>query len=262
VPLVGDLMVSRWAFEALVVGQFMYNDYEKEFYPYEKQMAIADYKKTYYLPTLQSKLEYCSNQEGEEEKLYNDTYTKNLDLLRREVGKEMQRNTEIKFNAFNKLKTGYFDRATAEQLKKYLEQSILFYTKVYNKAFDRRDSIMGQHVKTEQDQQAFLYKREDYQNEAIARLATNTTVENRIIEHRGQLLQRIYPIYHDAPDLGSLLDFRTHFFAPGKPFLGKCFPTVVCNIVIIWLMSLTLYIALYFRLLRRLISGRAFQFRE
>ena len=32
VPIVGDLMASRWAYEALAVAQFRYNDYEKHFF--------------------------------------------------------------------------------------------------------------------------------------------------------------------------------------------------------------------------------------
>ena len=33
VPLIGDLMASRWAYEALVVEQFKYNKYERYFFP-------------------------------------------------------------------------------------------------------------------------------------------------------------------------------------------------------------------------------------
>ena len=32
VPVIGDLMPSRWAFEALAVNQFKNNRYEKEYF--------------------------------------------------------------------------------------------------------------------------------------------------------------------------------------------------------------------------------------
>ncbi|HYI76397.1 MAG TPA: ATP-binding cassette domain-containing protein, partial [Chryseolinea sp.] len=45
VPFVGDLMASRWAFEAAMVSQFKDNEFERQFYLYDKIMANSDYKK-------------------------------------------------------------------------------------------------------------------------------------------------------------------------------------------------------------------------
>jgi hypothetical protein len=39
VPVLADMMASRWAYEALVVDQFVSNKYEKPFYTYEKLKA-------------------------------------------------------------------------------------------------------------------------------------------------------------------------------------------------------------------------------
>ena len=36
VPIVADLMASRWAYEAIVVDQFRNNTYEKPYYDLEK----------------------------------------------------------------------------------------------------------------------------------------------------------------------------------------------------------------------------------
>ncbi|MEQ8425386.1 MAG: ATP-binding cassette domain-containing protein, partial [Cyclobacteriaceae bacterium] len=47
VPIVADLMASRWAYEAIAVHQFVNNEYEKAFYPYEKQASIADFKSAF-----------------------------------------------------------------------------------------------------------------------------------------------------------------------------------------------------------------------
>src|SRR5258708_10450870 len=58
VPLVGDLMASRWAFEASMVAQFKDNHFEHEFYEQDKIIAEADYKKIYYIPTLESKVDF------------------------------------------------------------------------------------------------------------------------------------------------------------------------------------------------------------
>ena len=43
-PLVGDMMVSRWAFEALAVEQFKDNKYMSLFFDLEKEMTQANFK--------------------------------------------------------------------------------------------------------------------------------------------------------------------------------------------------------------------------
>ena len=59
VPIIADIMASRWAFEALAVDEFKSNHFEKQFYNYEKFESVADFKKVYYLPELQQRIEYC-----------------------------------------------------------------------------------------------------------------------------------------------------------------------------------------------------------
>jgi ABC-type multidrug transport system ATPase subunit len=48
VPVSGELMTSRWAFEALAVNQFVTNNYEKNSYKNDKEASIASYKKVYW----------------------------------------------------------------------------------------------------------------------------------------------------------------------------------------------------------------------
>src|SRR6185295_17228273 len=47
VPLVADLMASRWAYEALAVYQFTNNEYQEPFYTYEREESKADFKSAY-----------------------------------------------------------------------------------------------------------------------------------------------------------------------------------------------------------------------
>ena len=46
VPLIGEVMASRWSFEALAVNQFMENDYEALFYEYDQQIVMPTLKRT------------------------------------------------------------------------------------------------------------------------------------------------------------------------------------------------------------------------
>ena len=51
VPVIGEMMVSRWAFEALAVNQFSNNPYQKTF-NVDRQIGEATYKKDFWLQKL------------------------------------------------------------------------------------------------------------------------------------------------------------------------------------------------------------------
>lgn len=42
VPFVGDIMASRWAYEALVVAQFKNNKYQKLYFESDKKIVMLD----------------------------------------------------------------------------------------------------------------------------------------------------------------------------------------------------------------------------
>ena len=52
---------------------------------------------------------------------------------------------------------------------------------------------------------------------------------------------------------------RAHFYAPEKKIFGIKVDTYVVNVIVLWVMTFFLYLALYFRLLKKLLdSGEAF----
>ncbi len=258
VPVVGDHMAARWGFEALVVEQFMHNKYEKRFYKYDKDIAIADYKKTYYLPTLSSKLEYCLSLEDEDSRLSNEQYLDYLEVLRAEVKHELAENPALGFGAADSLTAKKFTQPIARRLKRFLEQSRQHYIRKYNTAYNSRDSLLRRMTQGDAARQQLLEQRARFYNETIARLATNTAAENRIIEYKGRLIQKIYPIYQTPAVTGNFWDFRTHFYAPSKPFLGIQIPALWFNILVIWLMTAGLYVTLYYKVFRRIVEGTVF----
>ena len=57
------------------------------------------------------------------------------------------------------------------------------------------------------------------------------------------------------PKPKGVFDYRTHFFAPGKYLFGQRISTFAFNLMVIWLMTLILYVTLYFELLRKLMES-------
>ncbi|MDR1556574.1 MAG: ATP-binding cassette domain-containing protein [Tannerellaceae bacterium] len=61
VPLTGEIIPSRWAFEALMVEQFTDNSYKRLFFPIEKEQFLAQYYKDIHLPKLRALAEEYTN---------------------------------------------------------------------------------------------------------------------------------------------------------------------------------------------------------
>lgn len=57
VPVIGDLIPSRWSYEALSVGCFAYNDYEKDRFEADRVKYHSQYFRTAFISELESSLE-------------------------------------------------------------------------------------------------------------------------------------------------------------------------------------------------------------
>ena len=55
VPVVGDIMVTRWAYEAISVEQFKSNKFEKPFFNYDMEISQNDWYASFLVPTLKVK---------------------------------------------------------------------------------------------------------------------------------------------------------------------------------------------------------------
>jgi hypothetical protein len=73
-----------------------------------------------------------------------------------------------------------------------------------------------------------------------------------MVESKDEIIQRTDPIFLDPPRDSFL---RAHFYAPRKALFGRYFETYWVNICVIWFMTITLVIALYFDWLKKLLDA-------
>jgi ABC transport system ATP-binding/permease protein len=253
VPLVGDLMASRWAFEAAMVSQYKDNKFEKEFYHYDKVMADADYKKVYMIPELESRLDFVNLQYKNADVLIRSEVEKELSLLNKSILNE-QKSTGILFENPSNFVINKFDSITYAQSVSFFNKTKKFYIQRYNKADDRKENRIAKMTNTPEKEKTFAQLKKSYQNEAIAEFVRNTMETNRIIEKDGKLVQKIFPIYKD-PDPDHMVDFDAQFYMPAKHFLNRNIDTLYFNLGVIWMMTLTLAVTLYWEVLRKAIEG-------
>lgn len=254
VPLVGDMMASRWAFEAAMVAQFKDNQFEREFYLFDKVMADADFKKIYLIPELETKLQFCLNQYKSVDAEIKLKVQKNLELIRNEISSELKIVGKDRFLRINDLVPASFDPAVHRETMDFLAQLNNFYINRYNAADQKKEEKVAMMTNTPENEKKFELLRQQYHNETVAELVKNVGETHRVIEKDGKLIQKIYPIYKN-PEPEHLVDFNAQFYMPAKHFLRSNVDTFYFNMGVIWSMILILAITLYFDVLRKIISG-------
>ncbi len=253
VPLVGDLMASRWAFEAAMVSQYKDNEFEQKFYMYDKAMAEADYKKIYLIPELETRLDFINLHFKNPDPVIRKEVSDKINLLHNAIQSEQSENS-ISFDAIESVHSDKFDSVTYGKVLNFLEALKKFYINRYNKADQEKDKTISRMTNTAEKEKEFEKFRNSYQNEAITELVRNTMETNRVIEKDGKLIQKIYPIYKD-PDPDHIVDFDAQFYMPAKHFLNQNIDTLLFNIGVIWSMTLVLAMTLYWEVLRKVIEG-------
>jgi len=248
IPIYGEVMTSRWAYEALAVTQFKNNEYEKLFYPCEKAMSQSDYKKNYWIRTLRNKITSIEN--GLTDKSKAEKVKSDLEVLRNEVTKEMTHVKKISYKKISKLYIEKVTTADLTELNEYLDVLNEYYVKKYNIANEAKDRLISSMTRTEDDKKKFVLLKKMFYNENLADFCRNSSEVERVVEYNGQLYQKIDPIFQD-PDNKMI---RSHFYAPRKQVFGMFFDTYWVNVIIIWLMTITLYITLYYKALKRLLD--------
>lgn len=254
VPFVGDLMASRWAFEAAMVSQFKDNNFEREFYLYDKAMANSDYKKVYFIPQLETKVQYCLNNYRSKDPEVRSKIEKNLMLISNEVNRELRVVNHQRFDWVDKLNPALFDSTVYDNLNSFLGTLKKFYTNRFNNADKQKEAKIRRLTSTAEGERQFAAFREAHHNDAVTELVKNIAESHRIIEKDGKLIQKIYPIYKD-PDPDHTVDFDAQFYMPAKHFLNRNVDTLYFNTGVIWSMTFVLALILYLDVPRRIVVG-------
>ncbi len=245
VPVSGELMASRWAFEALAVNQFMENVFEKQFYPYHQEISQAKFKRNFWLSELKKRIETCKIHHASQEKEM--LVSSSWGVVRQEIMKELMLVPDLKLG-FDIDGVEQFDRQYIDAMEAYLKVLKKHYNKRYNENSKMKNELVVKMQNQDSLTNAFIAVRNDHHNESLADLLLNGSSVNKIIEHQGELVQKTDPIYKEGEGV------RAHFFAPNKLLFGSKINTFWVNILVLFLFTFVLFLTLYFDLLRRLVD--------
>ena len=251
VPLIADVMASRWAYEAMAVYQFVNNDYETPYYEYEKQAAMADFKAEFIMNDLKARNKFINDNIGSKDQETLKEIEKGLKILRDNLRNEKFKLGIEKLSIDSEITIGKFNGELGEKLDRYFDEYQKHYRKIYNQYTAKIEKRMA---KNERKGRNINDDKNRYLNESLSDLVRNTTTKSRLLEYDGELIQQINPVFQD-PGKSGIFDYRTQFFAPKKNLLGVEMGTFWFNIIVIWFMTVLFYIFLYFELLKKGINS-------
>lgn len=248
VPMVADLMTSRWAYEAMAVHQFKNNEFEKAYFNYERAEAVADYKAAYLADELITRNQYLldlpetPSDTAKAKRSRHILFTE----LRNEPYREGIENLDLEA-VFTP--AGY-SKTTGEQIEAYLSRYKKYYQKEYNHYAGLIEKKMAFY---EQQGINIQQEKNKYYNESLADLVRNVTTKERISEYQDALIQNINPVFQ-SPNPSHRLDYRAPFFIAEKNLAGWPVSTYFFNLLMIWGMSSVFFVALYFQWLRKFVG--------
>lgn len=264
VPVIAEMMPTRWTYEALMVSQFKDNRYSTQkysqqgetFYTLQKRISQADFNKVHRIPELRKALdtslrEYMSNSltSSKQTDLPKDIVAgrfSRLSLLKNELGLMPDLYGLQEFRLMGDLTEAKFNQSVADSVKQYLDRLDAIFSMVSNSASDRKDRFYNL------NKQRLDKLREDYYNYKLEEIVTKYYERKKILFYKNTIVQNIDPIYLD-PSKSWLFGYRTHFYAPSKYIFGTKIDTFTFNITLVLLSTIVLYLMLYYEFLAKMV---------
>jgi ABC-type multidrug transport system ATPase subunit len=252
-PVIADVMASRWAYEALAVTQFKNNRYEQNFFDIEQIESLSNYRQVFYIPELQKII----NESVSLLKTDNDQskigLAENLNLLKNEFSSEMALMGDLPKIDINQLAVDKFNNNVAKEAQEFLGRLEDKYIKIFNAVSNKKDNLILSYEEKTSGKNGYISFYDTYYNDSLSEIVKKTTEKNKIIRDKDRFIQNYEPIFR-YPENKNGISLRAHFFAPAKYIFGFEVDTLYFNLIIIWLMSVMFYVALYYDLLRKTIE--------
>ncbi len=250
VPVIADLMASRWAYEAMATYQFKNNEYQQPYFEYERLESIADFKSAYLAEELKKRNQFLVDHLGSK----NDSILKQVNRDKKIIY------TELRLEPFRggieslDLRGIFSNDGYTAKAGGLLDQYFNNYKKYYQEQYNLNTNMVEKKMAFYESKGVDIHKEKNqFFNESLADLVRNTTVKERILEYEGSLIQTINPVFQ-LPQPTHFLDYRTAFFVAEKNLAGYLISTYWFNFIIIWLMTLLCYILLYLEFLRKIVD--------
>lgn len=244
VPLIAEIMPTRWTYEALMVRQYKDNRYESRFYSMKKELSNADFYSLQRIPRIIAETEKVT---GEFKMKGTLPVNNKLRLISNEINVLPLPLSISPFPASDSISPELFTVATGEKLFLWLEQARRAYSAKGNEADRKIDTYINQNRQDLEE----LY--DNYHNDKMEEIMRRLYEKNKILEYRDRYIQNTDPVYQEPKPLHKL-DFRAHFMSPVKKFAGLTADTFTFNIILVAASLIILYVLLYYEFLKKVLA--------
>ena len=180
VPLIGDLIPSRWSYEALAVSSFTDNEYERQFFETDKGKYETQYYNIGMLDELQSQLETMKDEQRQGKK----AKVNHMEVIRTNLPK---------LTAFCGMKP-YQGDDSYESLNIYLKQAEDILAKRGNQFTLKGDALVSNYIR-QNGKDAFLQLKRDNYNTKLEDCVIGADQRRMLDVVDNYIVPRMYSIY-------------------------------------------------------------------
>lgn len=253
VPVIGELMASKWAYEGLIVAQFKKNPLDQRVYEVNEKLSEVNYLKNYWITELESDVQFI---------LFNHTDVNQTEkcarlagIIKHELSKAQKITYLHKYHSPIDLQNKIIDSTTLVQFQNYLQIQKKELNHIFQKVSLQKDKIIYQLESDSAINKSFKQLKYKYHNESLNKLLKRENFLTKVIHHKNELLQLSDPVYRNARGV------RSHFYASRKYLFGNYIDTFWYNLGVLWLMSAILILMLFSNFIKRVFNfwGQVFK---
>jgi len=242
VPLIGESMTSRWAFEGLTVQQFKGNRFSREFFEVDQARYNAIFEVDRVATVLQKLNDVHFSYLGEENLKGS---APEFDLIRNELADLAAMEVVSSFGTLSAMYPDHYNEQVYQVASDSLKTMRNYFRFQKNSADKRRDVLSKGLISAWGGEEEFLVMKRDYTNRRLEEILMNKG--QFVVESKNRLIRKATPIYQ-VPESAT---GRAQFFAPVKRLGKASFDTFWFNLAVIWFSTLVFYLTLVYDLLRK-----------
>lgn len=250
VPVIGELMIARWSFEAMAVEQFSNNKYEKMFFRYESDISQNSWYANYLIQdNLRKKIlfNYKYRDSSELAGVIRNNYRKlNLQLAKISDMTGIVLPEESRYA----LENNTMDSAVQKSLIRTLESMRNVFLARINESLALKNK-QEKNLVSQITNSGRIRMKDGFTNKSLISMV----LDDQNPELTGETGTRIYQRYEPGYRKANSPYGRAHFYAPVKKIGNIEISTFIFNLTVIWIITLILYIILYLKLPEKIFSA-------
>jgi hypothetical protein len=244
-------MPTRWSYEALATTQFKNNRFEKNFFRYKMEKSQNSWYSFSLIPELKGYIDNCLKNKDDKlytERVSNDFYKLGyyIEKLSGPAGFDpVPSAIKASLSAEN------FTPQAAKAAERYLDsldRKFKELRKIANKQIDSVSLALRDSIGIE----GLIKLKTDYFNKRLEDIVVDPLSPSIVTDTR--FIQKSEPGYMKPTSANG----RAHFYAPYKQVGNIRIDTFWFNLLILWIVILALYIALYYNVLQKFV--RSFEY--